>query len=314
MKRYAIYTLIMILGGLNPLLAAFSTAPGFQTMELYNTRGTSTTIGGLAWDAGKLYFGQHTAIKTLEPAQPDQVQTLGTLPSNTGIALVMHQADRTYTAFGTDYNSPFPYQMDYFDSTAGFILQWEEDGIYDYAVNSQGECYIVANPEAGGSKIFQLDLNTGGATEIAYLGGFAGGLVFDAADNLYYADQGDGARSAGVIKFTPNQVTTGGLTAADGSLVLPITAGYIGFDENGRFLATTGWGATLAEYDLTTSLKIRDIAYGSISQFVCDGASIYCVDTDWTDFASTIQRIVPEPASITLLGLAGVMLIRKKRP
>jgi len=109
-------------------------------------------------------------------------------------------------------------------------------------------------------------------------------------------------------------VTAGGLTTADADVVLNITAGFIEFDSQDNFYATTGWGAMLAKYDLSSQTKVADIAYGSIGQFLIGGGNIYAVDTDWGTYASTIQQIVPEPATLVLFGfgaMTGVMRRKK---
>ncbi len=284
---------VFVMAGTANVMATFSPAPGYTATELYSSAGTYTTIGGLDIDAGKLYFGQYTDIKSLDLSD-NSTQTVGTVPANAGNCLVARNSGTTYTSYGTSYSFPYPYKMGYIDANGDYVNQLDEDGIYDCAVNSSGECYIVANPDALGSKIFKYNWSDGSTTEIADIGGYSGGVAFDSLDNLYYAEQTNGE----ILMFTAGEVAAGGLTVDDGIPVLDITAGYIGFDADDNFYATTDWGATLARYNLDSQSKVEDIAYGGIGQFIVDGDNIYAIDTDWYAYANTIQQI--KPTSLTL--------------
>jgi len=307
MKFRGLVCLVVLLTSVANVMATFSLAPGYTTTELYSSAGTYTTIGGLDLDAGKLYFGRYTDIKSLDLSD-NSTETVGTVPANAGNSLVVRNSGITYTAYGTSYNSPYPHKMGYIGAGGDYVNQLDEDGIYDCAVNSSGECYIVVNPDALGSKIFKYDWSDGSTIEIADIGGYSGGVAFDSLDNLYYAEQTNGE----IWMFTADEVAAGGLTSANADVVLSITAGYIGFDVGDNFYATTDWGATFAKYDLSTGTKVEDIAYGGISQFIVNGDDMYLIDTDWDAYASTIQHVVPEPASVVLIGLGG-LLLRKRR-
>ncbi|MFA7485586.1 MAG: hypothetical protein WCZ89_06145, partial [Phycisphaerae bacterium] len=189
------------------VLAVFTIAEGYAVENLYDTSGTYTAIGGLALDDGKLYFGNWTEIKSLDLAGGGVVSE-GTIGENMDIAFVARSSGATYTAFSTTLNSPYPYKFGYIDSSGSFVQKFIQDGIYDAAVNSQGELYIAANPNARGSKIFRYDLAADCLVEIADIGGYTGGLAFDSQDNLYYADQGIyNQRSGSILKFTPEQIS-----------------------------------------------------------------------------------------------------------
>ena len=183
-----VFIIVFTAVGSTNVMASFSPAPGYTATELYSSAAAYTTIGGLDLDAGKLYFGQYADIKSLELSD-NSTQTVGTVPSNAGNSLVVRNDGTTYTAYGTSYNSPYPYEMGYIDADGDYVNQLDEDGIYDCAVNSGGECYIVVNPDALGSKIFKYDWSDGSTVEIADIGGYSGGAAFDSLGNLYYAEQ-----------------------------------------------------------------------------------------------------------------------------
>jgi hypothetical protein len=308
---FALMTMLILLE--TNCFAVFSTASGYASTELYSSYGTYTTMGGLDLDGGKLYFGHYTAIKAIELTDKS-VATVGTIVDNIDNVIVLRHEGLTYTAFGTSLDSPYPYKMGYIDENGTYVNQLDEDGIYDATVNSQGDCFIVANPDALGTKIFTYDWNTGATILVADIGGYSGGLTFDGAGNLYYADQGIFLeRDPAILKFTPSQLAAGGLDATDAEVVLDIQARYMAFDQSGNFYVTTGYGATLSQYDIDAQSLVDEIAYGSIGKFLLDGDYLYAVDTDWDDYYSTIQQItIPEPMTLILLSLAGLWLRRRR--
>jgi PEP-CTERM motif-containing protein len=235
-------------------------------------------------------------------------QSSGILSGALTNSLVARYDGTTYTSYATTYNSPYPYKMGYIDGNGDYQNQWDQDGIYDIAISSNGTGYIVADPASGGSKIFEYDLSTGYATEAASIGGYAGGIAFDSSGNLYYASQ----TGSGILKFSVDGF--GVLDMSASVSVLGVTAGYIGFDDSDNFYATTDMGGTLSKFDLSLGTKLTDIAFGGIGQFVFDDGSIYLLDTDWGLWATTVYEVtaVPEPTTIILLGLGGVALLKRR--
>ncbi len=268
--------------------AAFNVDSGYTARQLHTSQGSFTTIGGLALEGDTLYFGQYTEVKSVH-LDTLSVTNVGTLPANAGISWVARNSNVTYTAYGESYSSPYPYKLGLFLPGGTYTNLLDLDGIYDGAVNAAGELYVVANPDAAGSRVFRLNWSTG-ATEIANIGGYSGGLAFDAAGNLYVASQvGAGA----ILKYTPAQLSTGGLTSDDAQVVLNIKAGYLAFDAGGFLYATTGWGAQLGKYDLNCGLLVDVVATGGIGKIVTCGYDLFVVDTDWIAYASTVQHITP---------------------
>lgn len=292
-----------------PAAAVFQTAGGYGATELYSTEGTFTTCGGLSLDGGRLYFGQGEQIQSMDVSGGGAV-TVGTVEANTGNSFVFRRGGATWTSYTVGYFPNDTSVMGYLDAGGAFQSQLTMKGLWDAAVSPLGECYLVARPgESTG--IYRYDWQTGAASLVADIGGYSGGLTFDSAGNLYYADQASGD----ILRFGAEQVQAGGLTAADGQSVLQgLFAGFIGFDDAGGFYATTGYGAAFSKYDLASGQKLADIAFGGVGQFAVDGETIYLIDTDWSTFSSTVQAVyaVPEPATLLLLS-AGLMLFRKKR-
>jgi len=306
---FAILIMTVVLN--NPVLAVFSTSGGYVSTELYSDSGTG--IGGLSLDSGRLYFGYKKTLKSLElyDGSVDTVATVSSSIYNPYWSYAVRHNNSTYIGFDDDLDSF--YSTGYVDSAGTYTSQGSIENVYDAAINSQGELYMAANPSSAGTKILKYDLQTGAATEIADIGGWSGGLAFDRNDNLYYADQGNGGRSASIVMFTAAEVAAGGLDAGDADSVLGVAAGYLGFDNEGDFYATTDYGASLAKYDLAAQSIIEEIAYGGIGQFVVNGEDIYAIDTDWNNSSCSIQQIaVPEPATIALLGLPCLWFLRRR--
>jgi len=293
-----------------PVHAAFVAATGYQAEELYTSAGSFTTVGGLSHRGGFLYFGQSTAINSLDLTD-NSVTTEGTVPSNTGNSLVTVNPDSgtVYTAHGTSYSDPYPHKMGYFDAGV-FQEQLAMDGIYDAAVNGAGELFIAANPANTGARIYRYNWADGSTTEVANLGGPSGGLTFDPDNNLYCSAYNEGK----VLTFTAAQVGTGGLTRANATTALDLDQpGYLAFSDDGNLFASyldASWNNHVGLFDVTTNQKLADVADGGGKMAWANG-TLYTVDTDWIAYASTIQAVsaVPEPSSALLLAIGATALV-----
>ncbi|MBN2216831.1 MAG: PEP-CTERM sorting domain-containing protein [Pirellulales bacterium] len=285
---------------------------GYQATQLYSSAGTFTVIGGLDCHDGELYFGQSTEINSLDLSDLTSTK-VGDVSSIAGNSFVTVKPDTgvVYTSYGTSYDFPYPYTAGYLDTSGAFVAQLNMDGIYDAAVNSVGQLFIVANPGADGSFIYEYDWSNGSTRTVANVGGWSGGLAFDADDNLYYA-----ADTGRVVRFDAADVAAGDLTMADAATALELASpGYLAFDDDGNLFATNYDGGTkLNLYDLDTQTKIADVADGG-GKMVWTNGVLYTIDTTWgMDSFSTIEAItaVPEPGTLALLAMLGVMLVGRR--
>ncbi len=294
MKLKSLFCLLAVAMMSCNVMAVFSVEPDYVSETVYIGNVAWVTLGGLDIDAGSLYAGQGSELVTVDLSD-NSSKVSGSLPGAIANSLVVRYNGTTYTSYATTFSFPFPYTMGYVDSSGVYQEQLVENGIYDMAINSAGDVYFVADPTGfGQSQIFKYDLATGIATLAASVGGYAGGIAFDSADNLYYAKQ----NGEGILKFSAD--SSGVLDMSSSTSVLGITAGYIGFDNDDNFYATTGWGATFSQYDLDLGTLVADIAFGGIGQFVIDGKSIYLLDTDWSTYTSTIYKVTTIAAPITV--------------
>lgn len=309
--------------------------------QLASSAGTFTIYAGLAKDGNSVYFGNFTDVRMYD-LDTDTESVYANVPANANTGTLNKLGSDWYISLDLNYEPPYPSNLgtvnpaDDPDFTVTMPSATDANpgdptySIYDATV-SGGNLYFVAtlgeydndgNGVTHGSRIYRYDTNNPtGPVEIANVGGFSGGLTFDNAGNLYYAMQ-DGS---GVIMFTAAEVAAGGLTAADGDTVANVTAGGIDLLSDGSLVATVG-GQTLAAYDLlTTGDKLYDIATTTGAEYlgsilVDEGAGpggedvIYVLSTDFVPYASTLEAItIPEPASIALLAIGGVAMLRRRR-
>lgn len=318
--------------------------PSMSVTKLTGTLEWSfTSYGGLVLDGDVLYFGNDDVVRSYNTATSTEAE-FAVCGSNAGIGTVNKLGTEMYMSKDTSYNSPYPSNFGTIDPaddpaftatmSSGTEIGETTYSIYDSAVYG-GNLYFVANVgtyvdngqggktgQLNGTSIFRYDTaNPTNPVEIAVIGGSSGGLTFDASGNLYYASQNTGE---GVLKFTAAEVAAGGLTAADGDIVVDIVGGSLGFLSDGTLLAETGSGQLLAAYDPATGDKLYDIAtttgWDYMGKFVVDtDDAIYILSNDWNamyygngDGAVLSAITVPEPTTLGLL-LGGVVLLRRRR-
>lgn len=284
-----------------PGMPGFIGINGAVVNNVYSSDGTYTTLEGLCAESNSLYFGNLTAVKKADMFS-GTITNAGTLPSNAGIAFVQRKNGITYTAYGTSYSLPYPYKLGYIGTDSLYTNVLDEDGIFDAAVNSRGEMYIVANPDAAGAKIMRFVPGSTTLVEVVSAGGASGGIAVDADDNVYYAYQAPDFINGQIWRFSDAQVQSGNLTAVDAHIVNNVKAGYLTFDIHGdlyatrshlssveRFNPVSGESLGVVGYDPHNDWQIGKIAYNSAD------FRVYALYTDWTAYYSDLYSIALPP-------------------
>lgn len=304
--------------------------PAQSITALMNSGGTFTTYSGMAQNGNTLYFGNYDTVRTydLGTGTPGTLANVGGAADITAFGVVGSTLHISQTL---SYSSPYPSNISTVNGggatpvlVSGTQIGEATYGVYDAAVYG-GSYYFSASlgqvtntgPVTGttsGTRIYRLDGGT--AVEIANVGGYSGGLTFDAAGNLYYASQ----TGNGVVRFDAADVAVGGLDLSDATTVVNVTGSSLGFLSSGEMVITTGYGQQMASYDVTTGLKTHAIASTSgsdyMGKFVIDGSdNIHVLSTDWGAYESTLSTIaIPEPSSVILMlgGFFGMAMFRRR--
>ena len=269
-------------------------------------------VGSVDAVDGAVYFNSNGQILSKDIAT-GVVTSHGNVGPNAGVSIVHKAGSGVIVSHGTSYQSPFPYEINQFagDSISPVLSM---NGIYDYAVDSSGRMFFVANSDGINSEIFQLNAD-GSADSVGVVGGYSGGLAFDADDNLYYANQSLYA----VQKFTG---LNGLYNLESYDTVLNSAGGYIGFDADGKLLMTSSsyddsWNLLSSDvlaFDLTdgSSSIIATSSDLSLGKFVVDEDTLYGVAMNWGTYTGQVYS-VPEPASMALFGLGSLIMIRLRK-
>ncbi|HMP73388.1 MAG TPA: FG-GAP-like repeat-containing protein [Kiritimatiellia bacterium] len=279
----------------SPATAGFLPARGSSTETLASTEGTFTLIEGLHLDGGFLYYGQGRSIQRLNLGSL-AAATAGSLPVNASIGGIAVASGRLVAGFGTSFNFPFPSRIGFIDGGGSFVDQAGTDGLYDMAVDPvSGALYVVINPGAAGTQISRYDPVAGSFQPVIAIGGFSGGIAFDASGHLFVAEQ----FPARVLRFSPAALAGGGLTAADGAVVVEAQVSYMTFDTRGRLYTVRGFGNELVVTDPATGEDLRTAAIDEatgfgIGKIVWDPLvnSLYVAYADFGQFFSRLIELV----------------------
>ncbi|MBN1796010.1 MAG: PEP-CTERM sorting domain-containing protein [Sedimentisphaerales bacterium] len=313
-KLSGFFTILIMTIMLNNSVSGAFITNGYASSEIYSVTGDGNPLVGLDIESDNLYFGHYENIKSYN-ISGGYVSTVGTITSTVTDTIVVQNGSVTYTGYSYNYDFPPPYATGYFDTGGTYIQQTTIYGLYDAAVNPAGDLYIAAYPDASGTKIYRYNWASGNTTKIADIGGYSGGLAFDSSGNLYYAYQD--IMNPAILKFTVQQVAAGNLTKNDGVSVLDISGGYLAFDENDNFYATTGYGRKISKYDLGTGIETvianadPDWNVDAIGKFAINGDYIYSIYNERDVYGAIEQITIPEPTTIFLLGLSGLWLRRR---
>jgi len=247
-----------------PSRADVGVTPGYANRSIYETEPFAFSfIGGLDVKDNFAYFCVDTNVIKLNVTTESAVSA-GTLPSpNTGASYVRMRDGELHVAYAQNFAFPPSYRYGRLNNLGVFQDQGGLVGIYDAAVDSTDNLYVMASPTSDGSIIYRYEPATTSITAIVNVGGFSGGIAFDSQDRLYVAEQNNGE----IIRYTQEQLIAGGLTAADGEPIVSAAASYICFDENDRLYAVTGFGNQLSMYDVDAGVKVREIAVDDASGF-----------------------------------------------
>jgi hypothetical protein len=243
---------------LSSLRASLIPQIGYATPGLFTPGPDLNGINGLGIDAGVAYYAYGSNIWSLT-LDSFALTPVGDLPAaHHGVSVVQRINGITHAAFAQTNAFDSPYHWGAFDHEGAFQYSFEIGSLFDAAVDSHGTLYLIAMPGFFQTAVFRVEegVDTITVIEVAHIGGFSGGIAFDSQDRLYVAEQSAGH----ILRFTPEQLAAGGLTAADGEVVVNAAASYLCFDANDRLYAVTDYGNELGLYDPETGHKKRVVA------------------------------------------------------
>ena len=178
---------------------------------------------------------------------------------------------------------------------------------------SGGFGWVSATPGYAGNQIMKLDLTTGVTTTVLTSSDFSGPLVFGGT-SLFY---GRASAPAGLYRYTAAELNAGGLSldaghlyeANSGNAYFESLEGQPGFFARSDFaqitvqdFMTPGTGSTIA-----TSTN-------TIGNMASDSEGLFVAVTNYSLLdRSAIFRVVPEPGTASLLGLAVALLGTRRR-
>ncbi len=272
----------------------------------------------------------------LHDASGNFVQTLATDTNIGWASFVSTDGTDIYTgrtSLGTDTGNHV------IEKVAGGGFTHVVDMLYNYDMqfDAGGNAYAVCK-DTGTNRIVKVDLTGGSYDAVADVGaGNTAELDFDGSGNLYYVT--NGLATDELIRYDAGEIDPSapgfivlGLADATKLTDLRYPGGGLAVDEadNVVFSENTGWGAEPERHNLCVIEAGKDYTgYGDYAYDVLSSANawnanaetvgdVFLYDGDGDDAAFTVAyggpiAYVPEPASLTLMGIGGLALLRRKR-
>jgi hypothetical protein len=315
------------------LSAQLASAATYNTLTETSTVLTHDSVIDAYWrDSTGDYLGSANALHTYNGGAQSASVALGT-QRVVGFSYVAKQpgVNRIHYANGLSFSPPYPYQTGY-ASASGTISLAIINGAYDAAIHpTTGDLYISADPMGlGSNEILQYDWATGATQLVASVGGYSGGLSFDAAGDLFYGyvDPAFNAANNQLIRFSSEDVLgvdSNPLTLADAQTIASsINAGSIAITGAGsvfvRSLRSDFSGTDILmlpggsdTFATVASIEGFDESFGKL---FWDSGSLYTSLNKFSENSGAVVRVdglsqVPEPAAApfgaALLGLYVVM-------
>lgn len=287
-----------------PVVQAFSTFGGVSSEVYYDQFGTLS--GAFTVRGDVLHATTGESVLAIDTGNANAVSVYSSVsPSADFAAFGQNPSTGELVGASVPAFDGTPYSLGSFDLTSphAFSATTSIGNIFDGAFNPSSAFFVTANPGFAGTKIFAVDLDTGNTTEIADVGGFSGGLDFDAAGNLYYAT------SSSIVSFSASEVATGSLTLADADVVISGLSGanQLALDPDGFIYVTTGFGNVIQRFSDDGTL-LGNVAQGTPNEFfgnlVFEDGELLTVANDFDADSPAgqvvgftgLETIIPEPA------------------
>lgn len=192
----------------------------------------------------------------------------------------------------------------------------------------------------GNGAIFALDRTTGAASPraTAFLTLVEGGFEYDPAVNRYYANSGGGTPALWSIKpdaastadrfkvgdlGLPGSSDVSGLAIDDVGVLYGYATNQVGFHDSLVTISTqNGAASTVGSMQIDSATGTGGMAFDNGTYYVSHGRTLWTVDRSLGTATlvgshnfGTMQMVglaAPEPASLVLLLVAGVGLVRKR--
>ncbi len=298
---------------------AQSLASGLPTTELFRTS-PGESITGVEVDGTSLYYLlQRNTAST-------QLVRRSALDGYTSPTVLFDYGSGAYGSFVKEFGG----KLYFAESSAGSLRTYDlgtnavstlatVGGAYDIDF-SGGFGWVSANPGYAGNQIFKLDLSSGVTTSVLTSTDYSGPLAFGGT-SLYYGSTSYAA-TTGTYRYTLGEINGGGLSLDAGHLWEPNggSAYFEILEAQPNVLARTNFSQITVQDFITPGAGVTIATSPNvIGNMASDSAGLIVAVTDYklapsTDDQSAVFRVVPEPGTASLLGLAvGLIGFRRNR-